>query len=52
MPFSHGDTPFDIDHILVMYDAVKYALSYRTFFIFRTVAVDPEIPIIGIVLCA
>lgn len=50
MTFTHGNSAFYLDHILVMNDPVKDTFGNGTVVIFGTVTIDAEIPVIRIVL--
>ena len=50
MAFSHGDTAFDLNTVLVIDDAVQNPFSNGTAFVFGPVTVNAVIPVVYIIL--
>ena len=52
MAFSHGDTTFDLNAVLIVNNAVQNPFGDGTAFIFGPIAVDAVIPVIYVILSA
>ena len=52
MAFAHGYSSLNIDRILVVNNPVKDGFSNSAVFIFSTVTVNPEVPVICVVVGA
>ena len=52
MAFSHGDTTFDLNAVLIVNNAVQIPFGDGTAFIFGPIAVDAVIPVIYVILSA